>query len=105
MDRANHQSNSSNAGYGWRVVVPATSANLGCAFDCGGLALKLYLRTLFVPSKGNGLSLEYQGKTPERFPMKNSNLVLLALRYAIEKLGAAPPSGHVTVQSEIPISV
>ena len=101
MDR----SNSDNAGYGWRVVVPATSANLGCAFDCGGLALKLYLRALFMPSRSDGLSLEYQGKTPERFPMQSSNLVLHSLRYAAEKLEAVPPTGHVLVQSEIPISV
>lgn len=99
------RSKSENAGYGWRVVVPATSANLGCAFDCGGLALKLYLRALFMPSRSDGLSLEYQGKTPERFPMQSSNLILHALRFATEKLGAAPPKGHVLVQSEIPISV
>jgi homoserine kinase len=96
---------SENAGYGWRVVVPATSANLGCAFDCGGLALRLYLRALFVPSQSTELSLEYQGKTPERFPMKSSNLVLRALRLAAERLDAPPPRGHVLVQSDIPISV
>jgi len=99
------RSKSENAGYGWRVVVPATSANLGCAFDCGGLALKLYLRALFIPSGNGELSLEYQGKTPERFPMKSSNLVLHALRFAAEKLNVTPPSGHVLVQSDIPISV
>ncbi|HKV93813.1 MAG TPA: homoserine kinase [Candidatus Angelobacter sp.] len=96
---------SSENGYGWRVVVPATSANLGCAFDCGGLALKLYLKALFVPSDGNELSLEYQGKTPDRFPMKSSNLILHALRYAAEKLGAPVPGGHVVAQSDIPIGV
>ncbi|HEY7405273.1 MAG TPA: homoserine kinase [Candidatus Angelobacter sp.] len=100
MERLN-----SDRGYGWRVIVPATSANLGCAFDCGGLALKLYLKALFVPSTATELSLEYQGKTPDRFPMKGSNLILHALRYAAEKLGAPPPAGHVLVQSEIPISV
>jgi homoserine kinase len=98
-------SNSENAGYGWRVVVPATSANLGCAFDCGGLALKLYLRALFVPSHAAELSLEYEGRTPERFPMKSSNLILQALRLAAEKLEAPPPTGHVLVQSDIPIGV
>lgn len=96
---------SSENGYGWRVVVPATSANLGCAFDCGGLALKLYLKALFVPSDGNELSLEYQGKTPDRFPMKSSNLILHSLRYAAEKLGAPVPAGHVVVQSDVPIGV
>ncbi|HZI58999.1 MAG TPA: homoserine kinase [Verrucomicrobiae bacterium] len=105
MDRSNDRPNSDNAGYGWRVVVPATSANLGCAFDCGGLALKLYLRALFVPSGGADLSLEYQGKTPDRFPMQSSNLILQALRHAAEKLGAPAPCGHVLVQSDIPISV
>ena len=95
-----------NPANGWRVVVPATSANLGCAFDCAGLALKLYLHALFLPSgDGNNLSLEYHGKTPDRFPLESSNLVLHALRYAAEKLGAPVPTGHVQVQSEIPISV
>jgi homoserine kinase len=97
--------NLKNTGYGWRVVVPATSANLGCAFDCGGLALKLYLRALFIPSGSNSLTLEYHGKTPDRFPLEDSNLILHALRYAVEKLGASTPAGHVLVQSEIPISV
>jgi len=99
------RSNSENAGYGWRAIVPATSANLGCAFDCGGLALRLYLRALFVPSEGEALSLEYRGKTPERFPMDPSNLVLRALRFAAEKLDAPEPGGHVLVESEIPIGV
>lgn len=96
---------SSDNGYGWRAIVPATSANLGCAFDCGGLALKLYLKALFVPSDGNELSLEYQGKTPDRFPMKSSNLILHSLRYAAEKQGVPAPAGHVAVHSDIPISV
>lgn len=100
-----NRSNSENSGYGWRVVVPATSANLGCAFDCGGLALRLYLRALFIPSATPELSLEYQGKTPDRFPMKSSNLLLHALRLAAERLDAPPPQGHVLVQSDIPISV
>jgi homoserine kinase len=37
--------------------------------------------------------------------MKSSNLVLHALRFAAEKLNVTPPSGHVLVQSDIPISV
>src|SRR4030081_3853202 len=100
-----NRSNSENTGYGWRVVVPATSANLGCAFDCGGLALKLYLQALFVPSGTTELSLEYEGKTPDRFPMKSSNLILHALRFAAERLEAPRPTGHVLVQSDIPIGV
>jgi homoserine kinase len=92
-------------GFGWRAVVPATSANLGTAFDCGGLALKLYLNAFFAPSEGEGLTLEYSGQTPERFPLDDSNLILHALRFAAAELDAPAPAGHVRVESEIPVSV
>lgn len=90
---------------GWRAVVPATTANLGCAFDCGGLALKLYLKVQFAPAQGSRLALQYHGKTPERFPIGSSNLVVRALRFGIEKLGAQLSGGRMTVESEIPIGV
>lgn len=92
-------------GYGWRAVVPATSANLGCAFDCGGLALKLYLNAFFAPDQGTQLRLSYNGQTPDRFPLDQSNLILHALRFAAAELDAAPPSGDVHVQSDIPVGV
>jgi homoserine kinase len=90
---------------GWRAVVPATSANLGCAFDCGGLALKLHLRALYVPCDTSKLSIEYTGQTPDRFPLDSSNLVLQALCLAAQRLGARPPGGHVLAESGIPIGV
>src|SRR5262249_3836713 len=90
---------------GWRAVVPATSANLGCAFDCGGLALKLYLKALFIPSAASGLALDYNGIHPERFPIDDSNLLLAAMRFAVQRLDAPAPTGHVAVESSIPIGV
>ncbi|HYX52421.1 MAG TPA: homoserine kinase [Candidatus Limnocylindrales bacterium] len=91
--------------YGWRAVVPATSANLGCAFDCGGLALKLYLKVLFAPASQGGLTIEYKGVTPDRFPLEASNLILESLRFAASQLQAPEPHGHVNVESDIPIGV
>ncbi|MGH9568338.1 MAG: hypothetical protein ACRD4F_01775, partial [Candidatus Angelobacter sp.] len=93
------------SGYGWRAVVPATSANLGPTFDCGGVALKLYLNAFFSPEKNSSLWLQYRGETAERFPLDDSNLVLHALRFAAAELDAPPPSGKVVVESEIPIGV
>ena len=90
---------------GWRAVVPATSANLGCAFDCGGLALQLYLKALFIPSQTSEVTLQYQGKTPERVPLDSSNLVLRALRLGAERLGVPVPGGHLLVESAIPVGV
>ncbi|HEY6270374.1 MAG TPA: homoserine kinase [Terriglobales bacterium] len=102
MDQGNH---ASGVCQGWCAVVPATSANLGCAFDCGGLALKLYLKALFIPSTTSGLTVEYQGKNPDRFPLDGSNRLLAALRFAAERLKAPAPTGHVGVDSSIPIGV
>lgn len=90
---------------GWRAVVPATSANLGCAFDCGGLALNLHLKALFIPSDSAELTIEYRGLTPGRFPLDASNLLLRALQFAAEKLERPATAGHVVVESEIPIGV
>jgi homoserine kinase len=90
---------------GWRAVVPATSANLGCAFDCAGLALSLHLNATFIPSDSAELTLEYQGQTPDRFPLDSSNLLLRAMRLTAEKLHKPAPAGHLVVESEIPIGV
>jgi homoserine kinase len=91
--------------HGWQVTVPATSANLGCAFDCGGLALKLYMKASFIPAKSYRIAVQYSGKTPERVPLDDSNLVVRALRFVTGYFGDSVPHGRVVIESEIPIGV
>lgn len=57
------------------VRVPATSANLGCAFDCAALALSLYLNVHVTPRSDNAVTIGYHGVTPERIPTDASNLI------------------------------
>jgi homoserine kinase len=90
---------------GWLVIVPATSANLGCAFDCGGLALQLHLRAWFVPTATGELTIAYKGNPPKGFPLDGSNLALSSLCFATTFFSGRLPSGHVVVESEIPIGV
>jgi homoserine kinase len=90
---------------GWQATVPATSANLGCAFDCGGLALQLYLRASFVPTAAGELTITYKGNAPQGFPLDRSNLILSSLCFATTFFSGRLPSGHVAVESEIPIGV
>src|SRR5215471_14959333 len=90
---------------GWRVSVPATSANLGCAFDCGGLALKLYLNASFFPAESPGLTLKYSGVTTQRIPLDHSNLVLRSLRFVTNYFCAPEPWGRVLLESQIPVGV
>ncbi len=91
--------------HGWQVTVPATSANLGCAFDCGGLALQLYLRAWFVPAVAGELTIAYKGNAPKGFPLDRSNLILSSLCFATTFFSGRLPSGHVVVESGIPIGV
>ncbi|HEY6348881.1 MAG TPA: homoserine kinase [Candidatus Angelobacter sp.] len=92
-------------GSGWRVTVPATSANLGCAFDCGGLALQLYLNARFIPAQGRQLTVQYTGKTADRIPLNESNLVVRSMRLAAKYFGAAKPGGSILVESQIAVGV
>ncbi|HEY6250131.1 MAG TPA: homoserine kinase [Candidatus Angelobacter sp.] len=94
-----------DASSGWRVTVPATSANLGCAFDCGGLALKLYLKASFIPWQNQRLTIQYAGKTADRIPVDDSNLVLKSVRFVANYFGAANPGGRIVVESQIPVGV
>ena len=90
--------------FGWRAVVPASSANLGCLFDCAGLALKLYLKAVFVPSDVPGLSLHHQPGTPDLAP-DGPNLIVEAMRFVAAALEIPLPGGRVLVESEVPVGV
>lgn len=57
------------------VRVPATSANLGCLFDCAALALSLYLDIHVSPRSDEAVTIQYSGVTPERIPTDESNLI------------------------------
>jgi homoserine kinase len=106
-DRADmsHANRHEADGQAWQVMVPATSANLGCAFDCGGLALRLYLKATYLPSENDGLTLEYHGRTAERLPLDDSNLVLSSFRHVSAHFGVAASSGHIQIESEIPVGI
>ena len=83
------------------VRVPATSANLGPAFDCAGLALACHDHVEFavVPS---GLSVEVRGVGAGDLPADASHLVVRAFRAACDELGWTPPGLRVVADNGIP---
>jgi homoserine kinase len=86
------------------VRVPATSANLGCAFDCAALALSLYLN-LHVTSRADGsVTVRYRGVTPERIPADESNLVVRTIRGTLENWGKSR-GFDLEVENQIPVGV
>ena len=84
-----------------RVRVPATSANLGPAFDCAGLALSRYdvLEFAVLPS---GLEVAVSGIGAGELPTDESHLVVRAFRAACRELGWSPTGLRVTAENGIP---
>ena len=84
-----------------RVRVPATSANLGPAFDCAGLALSCYDVVDFSVAPA-GLSVEVSGFGAHDLPTDESHLVVQAFRAACAELGWTPPGLRVVAENDIP---
>jgi homoserine kinase len=86
-----------------RVRVPATSANLGPAFDSAGLALALY-DDVVVRVTDSGLSVDVAGQGAEDLPRDKRHLVVRSLRAAFAELGGQPRGLEVVCANRIPQS-
>jgi len=95
---------SSSGGPVFSVVVPASSANVGCAFDCAAIALNLYLRASATPAK-SGLQVTCRGANADQIPRDASNLILKAMQSAAAAMHASLPSVQLDVQNDIPLGV
>jgi homoserine kinase len=89
---------------GISVRVPATSANLGCAFDCAALALGLYLDLHIAPRSDCSVSVSYEGANPERVTLDNNNLVVRTIRNTLESWGKSR-GFDVQIDNQIPVGV
>jgi homoserine kinase len=86
------------------VRVPATSANLGCAFDCAALALGLYLDIHVSPRKDRRVTVQYRGETPERIPSDETNLIARTIRETLESWNKAK-GFDLEIDNQIPVGV
>ena len=100
------------------VTVPATTANLGCAFDCAGIAVSLYLRVsattdaatpAVIPSVARdpsaGFSLSYRGPNSESIPLDSSNLIVKSMLHYAARAGKTLPAARLDIENEIPLGV
>jgi homoserine kinase len=84
-----------------RVRVPATSANLGPAFDSAGLALGLY-DDVVVRVADAGLTVDVAGEGSDSLPRDKRHLVVKSLRAAFDVLGGQPRGLEVVCANRIP---
>ncbi len=86
------------------VRVPATSANLGCLFDCAALALSLYLDIHVTPRDDSAVTIRYRGPTPERVPTDDTNLIAQTLWNTLQKWHK-PRGFDLEIDNQIPVGV
>ena len=86
------------------VRVPATSANLGCAFDCAALALSLYLDVRVTRRADLGVSVRYEGVNPDRIPSDESNLIAASMKKILRRWGK-DYGFDLEINNQIPVGV
>ena len=84
-----------------RVLVPATSANLGPGFDALGLALTLHdeVEARILPA---GVSIEITGEGADLADVGEEHLVLRAMRATFAVTGGQPPGIGLRCLNRIP---
>jgi len=87
------------------VTVPATTANLGCAFDCAAIAVSLHLRVSATPSSTGILACAYRGPNAESIPLDSSNLIIKSMQHYATRAKKTLPSAHLDIKNEIPLGV
>ncbi len=88
-----------------RARVPATSANLGPAFDCAAVAVDLHLTVESEPLAERVFQVDYRGPEAESVPLDGSNLICRAIAEFCSQAGVAVDGLRLRVESDIPIGV
>ena len=91
------------AGRPVRVRAPATSANLGPAFDSAGLCLSLY-DEIQVEVTAGGLGVQVTGEGAGVLPRGERHLVVRAMRATFDRLGEQPGGLRLHCHNRIPQS-
>jgi homoserine kinase len=89
---------------GFKVRVPASTANLGSGFDVLALALGLYLEVRVDEKSGSSIEVKRSGQLKELDVAPADDLIVQSLTASFEAKGAKPPGLLLTAQSEIPVA-
>lgn len=84
------------------VKVPATTANLGPGFDTLGLALSLYDELSVTVREQAGVTVTVTGVGEGEVPTDETNLVVRAIAFTMEKFGQQLPGLDVVAVNSIP---
>ncbi len=85
-----------------RVIVPATSANLGPAFDSAGLALAVYDELIAMVTDDEGILVEIAGEGEGHLPLDESHLVVRSMLAAFAEMDVTVPGFILRCTNTIP---
>lgn len=85
-----------------RVRVPATSANLGSAFDSAGLALGMYDDLVAVITDEPGVTVDISGEGADTLPRNHKHLVAKSMLAAFDAMGGRPRGFALVTANHIP---
>ena len=88
------------------VETPATVANLGCGFDCFGLALPVYntitLEETIMP--GSGIEINILDNDSDNIPKDKNNIVYKAIELLYNYIGQTPAELKINIKTGIPVA-
>lgn len=85
-----------------RVLVPASSANLGPGFDSMGLALAMYDELIAMATEDEGVLVEIAGEGADDLPRDETHLVVRAMNAAFDAMGHRPTGFVLRCRNAIP---
>lgn len=85
-----------------RVLVPASSANIGPGFDSMGMALAVYDELVAMATEDEGVLVEVAGEGADDVPRDETHLVVRAMHVAFDAMGVQPPGFVLRCRNAIP---
>ncbi|HEB9350684.1 TPA: homoserine kinase [Campylobacter coli] len=85
-----------------KILVPATSANLGPGFDCLGLSLALFNHTII--EKSNFFSISVNGEGSENLSLKKNNIFVSIFNEIYQRLSGRKDHFRFIFDNTIPLS-
>ncbi len=87
-----------------KILVPATTANLGSGFDVFGMALNLYNEITFIPQEKAGLYCRIEGEGADFLKTDGGNLFIRSMHCFADRYQKELPSGILEMKNNIPLS-
>ncbi|MEM6614702.1 MAG: homoserine kinase, partial [Cyanobacteria bacterium P01_C01_bin.72] len=88
-----------------KVIVPATTANIGVGFDCLGAALTMTNEFQFVVvDTETKLKIVVEGEEASKVGLGENNLLYRAVVYFYQQIEQSPPNLEITIKLGVPLS-